>query len=94
LAAKCGLDAQANFLWGGVESVLLSRGTSTLQIRKFSTGFGSYLEAGLAIAYGLAPNPIIATVVYGIMDATTGLHGSGGWSNYMEGAFAGQIPSL
>jgi hypothetical protein len=37
-----------------------------------STGVGSYLEALLAMAYGLAPNPFIATVVYGFLDATTG----------------------
>lgn len=49
-----------------------------------STGVGSYLEALLAMAYGLAPNPIAATIVYGVMDGATGLHGSGGWANYME----------
>ena len=64
--------------------MLIRRGTSTLQIRRLSTGVGSYLEAALAIAYGMAPNPIVATLVYGIMDASTGLHGSGGWTNYME----------
>jgi expansin (peptidoglycan-binding protein) len=38
-----------------------------------STGVGSLLEALLAVAYGLAPNPISATIVYGVMDGATGM---------------------
>ena len=37
-----------------------------------STGVGSFLEALLAMAYGLAPDPISATIVYGVMDGATG----------------------
>ena len=115
----------ANFLWAGLESFAIRRGVSTLQIRKLATGMGSYLEAALALCYGLSPNPTVATLVYGcerpptcprrvlcrhcdwatsaarfldphqycpdrsalvcaVLDAITGLHGSGGWANYLE----------
>ena len=55
----------ANFLWAGLESFAIRRGVSTLQIRKLATGMGSYLEAALALCYGLSPNPTVATLVYG-----------------------------
>ena len=74
----------ANFVWGALESWAIRRGTSMLTIRRLATGVGSVFESVLALGFAFAPNPVVATILYGTMDAMTGLHGSGAWANYME----------
>eukprot|EP01052_Picozoa_sp_SAG31_P013863 SAG31_NODE_845_length_11547_cov_8.098096_9_plen_451_part_00 len=74
----------ANFLWAAVDSWMISKKFAALTIRRAATCSACLLEAALAICYGLSPNPIVATICHGALDAVMGLHGSGGWVNYME----------
>ena len=48
------------------------------------TGVGCLLEAAFLIVYGLACTPAQAAAVFGAIDIAAQLHGSGGWTSFME----------
>lgn len=42
------------------------------------------LRAYACVCTQLAPNPLLATVYYGMIDAFFTMHTSGAWTNYLE----------
>ena len=72
------------FVWAAIESYMVKKGVKTLTMRRSFTGIASVMETALTIAYGLAPNPMIATMFYGGIDAFFTMHTGGAWANYLE----------
>ena len=62
LAVGNAMHIPAGFLWAALESVLLKKNVPLLTIRKGLTGVAAAAESCLAILYGLAPNPLVATM--------------------------------
>lgn len=62
LAVGNAMHIPAGFLWAALESVLLRRNVPLLTIRKGLTGVAAAAESVLAVLYGLAPNPLLATM--------------------------------
>jgi hypothetical protein len=84
LAIGNAMHVPAGFVWAAIESVLVKRKVDLLTMRRSFTGICSAAETVLQVMYGLAPNPVIATVYYGAIDAFFTGHTSGAWSNYLE----------
>ena len=72
------------FMVTGIETFLLKLGWPVLKIRKTMTGWGSLIEAVLAVAYGAARTPLQAAIAYALLDSAAQLHSSGAWPNFME----------
>ena len=84
LAAANVVNVAGQFVSAGVESALLRKGFSLLTIRRIGGGVGSLAQAAGVFLFGLAPSPLLASVVFSAHNLAESFTSNAYEANYIE----------
>ncbi len=84
LAAANVVNVAGQFVSAGVESALLRHGYSLLSIRRLGGGLGSLCQAAGVFFFGLAPSPLLASLVFSAHNLAESFTSNAYEANYIE----------
>jgi MFS family permease len=84
LAAANIVNVAGQFVSAGVESALLRHGYSLLSIRRLGGGLGSLCQAAGVFLFGLAPSPLLASLVFSAHNLAESFTSNAYEANYIE----------
>eukprot|EP01043_Picozoa_sp_COSAG02_P068419 COSAG02_NODE_11357_length_1741_cov_1.495737_1_plen_441_part_00 len=84
LAAANVVNVAGQFFSAGVESALLRQGYSLLSIRRLGGGLGSLCQASAVFLFGLAPSPLLASLIFSAHNLAESFTSNAYEANYIE----------